>query len=127
MQRLVANNEGQKMTTDRELVQAAADVLGLEYEWHHGCGNAVQLTGKDARTLYWNPLACDADAFRLANALRLSIYHAELAVIAKHKQYSWEWMGEGINEDHGDRDAATRRVIVRAAAAMAEAPAVGAA
>lgn len=111
--------------TDIELLKAAANVLGLKYEWHHGCGDALHLTATDATAIYWNPLRNDCDAFRMANALRLSIYHADLAVIAKHKQYSWEWMGEGVNEDQGDRDAATRRVIVRAAAAMAAA-AVGA-
>jgi len=115
------------MATDIELLQAAAKAAGLECEWHPGCGDALHLTAPDATAIYWNPLRNDSDAFRLANTLRLSIYHAELAVIAKHKQYSWEWMGEGVNEDHGDRDAATRRVIVRAAAAMAASPAVGAA
>ncbi len=110
---------------DIELLKAAADVVGLQYEWHPGCGNALHLTAPDAQAIYWNPLKDDGDAFRLANALRLNIYHAELAVLVKHKQYSWEWMGEGVNEDHGDRNASTRRVIVRAAAAMARAPVVG--
>ena len=111
--------------TDIELLKAAAAVIGLQYEWHHGCGDALHLTAPEAPAIYWNPLRSDADAFRLANALRLNIYHAELAVIAKHKQYSWEWTGEGVSEDHGDRDAATRRVIVRAAAAMAATRDVG--
>ena len=109
-------------TTDVELLMAAAKAAGIEAEWHHGCGDALHLTAPDATAIYWNPLRDDGQAFRLANALLLTVYHAELAVIVKHKQYSWEWMGEGVNEDHGDRNALARRVIVRAAAAMAEAP-----
>lgn len=117
------------MTTDVELLQAAAKAAGIEAEWRHGCGDALCLTVPDATatSIYWNPLRDDGQAFRLANALRLTVYHAELAVVVKHKQYSWEWMGEGVNEDTGDRNASARRAIVRAAAAMAEAPAVCAA
>lgn len=116
-----------KMATDVELLMAAAKAAGIEAEWHHGCGDALHLTAPDAAAIYWNPLRDDGQAFRLANALRLTVYHTELAVIVKHKQYSWEWMGEGVNEDHGDRDASARRAIVRAAAAMADSPAAGAA
>lgn len=115
------------MTTDIELLKAAAKAACIQAEWHYGCGDALHLTAPDATEIYWNPLRDDGQAFRLATALKLTIYHSELAVIAKHKQYSWEWMGEGVNEDAGDRNASTRRVIVRAAAAMAEEPAVCAA
>ena len=108
------------MATDIELLQAAAQAAGIKAEWHHGCGDALHLTAPDATAIYWNPLRDDGQAFRLANALRLTVYHAELAVIVKHRQYSWEWMGEGVNEDTGDRNASARRAIVRAAAAMAD-------
>lgn len=113
------------MTTDVELLIAAAKAAGIEAEWHHGCGDALHLTAPDATAIYWNPLRDDGQAFQLANALRLVVYHEELAVIVKHNnQYSWGWMAD---EDHGDRNAAARRAIVRAAAAMAEAPAACAA
>ena len=112
------------MTTDIELLQAAAKSAGVEYEWHHGCGDALHLTAPGATAIYWNPLRDDGQAFRLANTLRLTVYHADLAVVVKHKQYSWEWMGEGVNEDTGDRNASARRAIVRAAAAMTNAQAV---
>jgi len=108
--------------SDLELLKAAAAAAGIEYELHNGCGDALCLTSREAKSLYWNPLRDDGDAFRLAAHLRLTIYHVELAVIAKHKQYAWDWMGEGVAEDGGDRLAATRRVIVRAAAAMREPP-----
>lgn len=106
--------------TDRELLELAAKAAGIKYEWHHGCGDALHLTAPDATAIYWNPLSDDGDAARLANALRLTTYHDDLAVIIKHKRYSWEWMGEMVDEDGGDRNAATRRAIVRAAAAIGE-------
>ena len=109
------------MTTDIELLKAAAKAAGIEAEWHHGCGDALHLTATDATAIYWNPLIDDGQAFRLANALRLTVYHADLAVIVKHKQYSWEWMGEGVDEDTGDRNASARRAIVRAAAEIGKA------
>jgi hypothetical protein len=105
--------------TDIELLKAAAKAAGIEVEWKHGCGHALHVTSQGAGYIYWNPLIDDGQAFRLANSLRLTVYHDVLAVIVKHKQYSWEWMGEGVDADTGDRDASTRRVIVRAAAAMA--------
>lgn len=105
--------------TDIELLQAAAKAAFIECEWHHGCGDALHMTAPDATAIYWNPLRDDRDAFRLANALKLNIYHIERAVIVKHKQYLWEWMVEGVHKTDGDRDAATRRVIVLAAAAIA--------
>lgn len=115
------------MSTDVELLMAAAKAAGIDAEWYHGCGDALHLTAPDATAIYWNPLRDDGQAFRLANALHLNVYHAELAVVVKYKQYSWEWMGEGVNEDYGDRNTSARRAIVRAAAAMVDAPAVGAA
>jgi len=104
------------MNEDRELLELAALAAGIQYEWHQGCGEALHLTAQDATAIYWNPLRDDGDAFRLAAFLRLTVYHDVLAVIVKHKQYSWEWMGEMVDEDCGDRNAATRRAIVRAAA-----------
>jgi hypothetical protein len=108
------------MMTDLELLKLAAKSAGIQYEWHNGCGEALKLTAPNATAIYWNPLRDDGDAFRLANALRLTVYHAELAVVVKHKQYSWEWLGECVNEDTGDRNASARRAIVRSAAAMVE-------
>ena len=97
--------------TDRELIELAAKAAGID-------GIATQpfeglyLSGNGA----WNPLESDYDAFRLAVKLQLAISHAELSVVIRHKRYSWEWMGEMVNEDNGDRYAATRRAITRAAA-----------
>lgn len=107
--------------SDRELLELAAKAAGIQCEWHLGCGDALCLTAKEASSIYWNPLRDDGDAFRLAAALRLTIYHDDLSVVIKHKRYSWDWLGEMINEDSGDRASATRRAIVRAAAAIGKA------
>ena len=105
-----------QLDTDREILEMAAKAAGVAATWHYGCGDALYLTLPDAAAIYWNPLRDDGQAFRLANALRLTVYHVDLAVIVKHKQYSWEWMGEIVHEDTGDRNASARRAIVRAAA-----------
>ena len=114
--------------TDRELLELAAKAADIAIEYRaasrSNIGSSLTkfvvtawhgpfLGGTDVS---WNPLTDDGDAFRLANALHLTVYHAELAVVVKHKQYSWEWMGEGVNEDTGDRNASARRIITRAAA-----------
>ena len=115
--------------TDKELIELAAKAYGFgdqegnfiwtESEYPRGSktnGALWNYMGWCDTAQLWNPLTDDADAFRLANKVQLTVYHAELAVVIKHKQYSWDWLGEGVNEDTGDRDASTRRAIVRAAA-----------
>ena len=101
---------------DRELLQLAAKAAGLKIIADGTCNEGVIIDLPRGRSALWDPLNDDGDAFRLANTLRLTVYHAELAVIVKHKQYSWEWIGEGVNEDTGDRDASARRAIVMGAA-----------
>lgn len=107
--------------TDRELLEAAAKAVNGG-AWHpltHDTPNGV-----------WNPLLDDGDAFRLAVRLRmdLSLWINMGAVTAKthigagrgiplHGEYK-----RPVNdhtEPYGDDDyAATRRAVVRAAAAM---------
>ena len=96
--------------TDRELLEWAAKAAGLQNaKPAMGCG-IVHGGG-----MYWNPLADDGQALRLAVALGLVVdcsrpsagppfyshLHAEIAM--------------------KDRDAATRRAIVRAAAEIGRA------
>lgn len=113
-----AAGKDEKTINDIELLLAAAKAAGIECERSNGCGDALRLIAQDAQAIYWNPLRNDGDAFRLANALRLTVCHEDLAVVVKHKLYSWEWMGEGVHETDGDRNASARRAIVRAAATM---------
>ena len=105
---------------DRELLELAAKAAGLKVRIWNGHTGVMCSIDDDRHGRMWMPLTDDGDALRLAVALRLTIYHDELAVIIKHKRYSWEWMGEMVDEDSGDRNSATRRAIVRAAAAIVE-------
>lgn len=76
--------------TDRELLELAAKAIGIDY-WF----------GKEG-TVEWNPLTDDGDALRLA--VKIEWIPSRVEVV-----------GLSMNEDPY---AATRRAIVRAAAAM---------
>lgn len=105
------------------MLQAAADAMGLQYEWHPGCGDALHLTAPDARQIYWQPLRNNADALALMVALEMDVF-----VRTGRWSEAVRPMGPACKEPHnGDPVAATRRAIVRAAAAMAEQRVLGAA
>jgi hypothetical protein len=118
---------------DRELLEAAAKAAGLVA--HRYCEPWKAMA---KYTLYdgyfgpsWNPLTDDGDALRLAVMLRIDI----------HFEWNGEAMGdivEAMSPDRGDGsrwcmdqstasdpNAATRRAIVRAAAAMHASPKTG--
>jgi hypothetical protein len=94
--------------TDRELLEAAAKAAGLVLD--------LQRIG----TAAWNPLLDDGDALRLAVKLGITIYPPE----CEHDDPTTTWgnrhdAGQWITEPRGaDPLAATRRAIVRAAAAI---------
>ena len=115
------------MKTDRELLEAAAKAAGVEGKWHEQARAYAAPTGwlmPNGRT--WNPLADDGDALRLFCALPwMCIETSDVGVTVRERVQSrpsrvllmWtEWL-ELYN---GDTEAATRRAIVRAAAAMVE-------
>ena len=112
--------------TDRELLDLAAKAAGIERaEDRFDCGLSITLTsGRHESLPQWNPLTDDGDALRLAVKLRLDIYNyaedddseAYLEVVhSDGKGY-----GYASTELGDDPYAATRRAIVRAAAAIAE-------
>ena len=68
----------------------------------------------------WNPLADDGDALRLAVKLRLEIAHLEGGGTDVTVWREGAMFGDPYSEIGQDPYAATRRAIVRAAAAMAE-------
>lgn len=115
---------------DRELLEAAARAAGIQYEWHEGCGNALHLTDPAATAIFWNPLASDADALRLAVKLGIQIRQYPIYDTPRFAAYACEakWSSdaeknigsEAMEKYEGDPYAATRRCIVRAAAAMAK-------
>jgi len=99
--------------TDRELLEAAAraaGVAGVYMEWatpSPDCGIVVKLGSRA-----WNPLTDDGDALRLAVKLNLDV-HCYASLVQVYFGPSRKM----IREDGGSY-AATRRAIVRAAAAM---------
>ena len=95
------------MKTDRELLELAARAAGIEIvEWsciEESCDAIARL--EDMRLHKWNPLTDDGDALRLAVKLGIDISEAQVCY--------WDKVGN-------DPYAATRRAIVRAAAAIGE-------
>lgn len=131
--------------SDRELLEAAArafwageidDVCTVEWGDEDGCilythGDNQDHNGVD-RTYRWNPLDENYDAFELAVKLGLAVVPYPIyakpkhSVIAKQYDHARYLRGEGQDglieeiEVYGDDPAAaTRRAIVRAAAALA--------
>ena len=110
------------MKIDIELLELAAKAAGIKVATAHERGLYL------ASAKWWNPLTDDGDALRLAVELGLEIVRSRitdkgLPVVSCHKVYEdvheedrWQWQ---FIED--DPCAATRRAIVRAAAAMGEA------
>lgn len=104
--------------TDRELLKAAAKAAGrvLMYEGSQAPDPLFWREGANEFPTPWKPLTDDGDALRLAVKLRLEVdvHHTGIAVRTP----------SGIKvlidaEEIPDAYAATRRAIVRAAAAMA--------
>ena len=109
--------EGESMKSDRELLELAARAAGLQIgHWVSFFGGEYAVTQDYSEINAWNPLECDGDALRLAVKLELfiQVYSDEVVVDA--------WLITPIKEDYElGTDAATRRAIVRAAAAIGEA------
>lgn len=114
--------------TDRELLEKAAKAAGIDL-WHedvftNGLTRKVSPNG----ILSWNPLTDDGDALRLAVKLHVELEHNQpqdqhLYVAAF--RCGCEMLYAPVNsveelEDEPQRPAATRRAIVRAAAAIGE-------
>ena len=96
--------------TDRELIEAAAKAAGIVT---HGC--YVMPAPEIGAYAVWNPLDDDGDAFRLAVQLGMDIMHRR----SDPEVWAQVSMMPTICEPAGeDRYAATRRAIVRAAAAL---------
>ena len=109
--------------TDREMLELAAKAIGLELHWD---GEGV--AWKKWPSFKWNPLTDDGDAFRLAVALDLDLMRTErdieaIATLAPHAKVNAHGIvaPSAIELIGGDKAAATRRAITRAAAAIQEA------
>lgn len=99
--------------TDREMLELAAKAAGYPLGIFE-CGFFI--AGQEPLR-EWNPLRSDGDAVRLATILGIAVYHhmttdeVEATLYGCDEPISREWRST-------DPDAATRRVIVRAAAAI---------
>ena len=103
--------------TDRELLEKAAKAAGWSARQSAFRANNFVVEFEPDSWTAWNPLTDDGDALRLAVKLGL--------VVAAHKNYaivSLPYEGEALCHVPIAKDpyAATRRAIVRAAAAMDE-------
>ena len=102
------------MKPDKELLELAAKAAGIESLWWTKDGNKLfQRNGGEQKP--WNPLTDDGDALRLAVKLKLSVSIFDDAIGVGRRSSSY-----GELEIQGDPYAATRRAIVRAAAAIGE-------
>ena len=111
---------------DRELLELAAKAAGYPisegyfeaaespnawWGWVYIDGDG-EPPNDSAWTELWNPLTDDGDALRLAVKLEIDITFSRKYVTACGNSYS----GVGVTDYSKDRNAATRRAIVRAAA-----------
>jgi len=103
--------------TDRELLEAAAKAAGIDVHIvGDGTAGGEVCFYSYPDMMYWNPLTDDGDAFRLLVKLRL-----ELGFPSDHLVWAFARGGDVCREHPGtDPYAATRRAIVRAAAALGE-------
>lgn len=100
------------MKTDRELLELAAKAAGKDSSrWVDGFGLLQNGSGS-----IWNPLTDDGDALRLA--VKLGIHIGPNPGNGCAIAYNAEHIAE--EEYSEDKAAATRRAIVRAAAAIGE-------
>lgn len=113
--------------TDRELLELAAKAAGIEYSYEYD----LQKVPDGWHT--WDPLNDDGDALRLAVKLGLAIIPYPIYGVVKegataklYRNSTAIYRGRERNiEEHelyeGDPVSATRRAIVKAAAAIGEA------
>lgn len=112
--------------SDRELLEAAAKAAGIVGEvdeFYLRLGDSVPILGINNETGAWFPLTDDGDALRLAVQLGLSVQVCYDSV----QPLPWlrvttrcqRWEHAMTDEYAADPYAATRRAIVRAAAAIA--------
>ena len=98
--------------TDRELLEFAAKAAGIEAHFEFGSANAMVLVKPRGFQVFWNPLADDADALRLLVSLKMDVCFGDNYVTVRGSAQM------PIVNNAGDTAAATRRAIVRAAAAI---------
>ena len=105
--------------TDRELLEKAAKAAGIRlHVWGSpGQENFADMNAEGCKGgARWNPLTDDGDALRLAVRLRMQIRVEDYGGAARIDDGGWSQFEAHL---HGGIESATRRAIVRAAAALA--------
>ena len=103
------------MKTDRELLELAAKAAGIKVRIWEGHTGVMCAIDDDRHGSMWMPLTDDGDALRLAVKLGMLVdvtSHSTVTIVngyISHKE-----------KHNGDQHTATRRAIVRAAAAIGE-------
>lgn len=106
------------MKTDKELLELAAKAFGVELEYRRG-SDAFYFDDEEIGRDEWHPLGNDGQALRLAVKLEMDIEQYKFSVEV-NAWFDGECI-EVIEQKISDcRLAATRRAIVRAAAAIGE-------
>lgn len=110
-------------TTDRELLELAAKAAGIDYWVVRFAPKSAPIKKlhitKDGETVEWNPLTDDGDALRLAVKLKITLFQTSKSVIAEpDADFDYKLISKKEYCDGETRCAATRRAIVRAAAAI---------
>ena len=113
--------------TDRELLEFAAKAAGIE-PMEYQSANGLLVAG-----FIWNPLTDDGDALRLAVKLLIQVVQDRMGFVkvgwsvgfdsgtpSTDGRGPWYWK-EWLSDHNGDRQAATRRAITQAAAAIGKA------
>ena len=120
--------------TDRELLELAAKAAGVRIDKSPYNGGGHGNTGFDVlgnavldwhNGTKWNPLTDDGDALRLAVNLQLTVCNEHLSAGCVYCTAAFDWDGPKVDARWPQQQAvvegdyaATRRAIVRAAAAL---------
>ena len=118
--------------TDRELLELAAKAAGLKIiKWgapdyySHRHGDVAYVCATEENDPWWgdewNPLDDDGDALALAVDLKLDIALHDVGDVSQSGAFLLRGKVEAYEVHNGDPYAATRRAIVRAAAAIGRA------
>ena len=106
--------------TDRELLEMAAKAAGYDVVFIHDDKIPMRRNIQNHKGMkIWNPLADDGDALRLAVKLRLIVdtdYNIGAAAGSAFLDMDCCYEADNPKRFGADRNAATRRAIVRAAA-----------
>jgi hypothetical protein len=113
-----AESDKRQMAETAKLLVFAAKAIG--FELHANQAGATQLWKNGSYVRFWNPIAYDGDAFRLAVALGLDINAYPASNETSACKFQNGIKHRCIERTDDDPCAATRLAITRAAASVGE-------